>query len=107
MTNPWRILGVHRGMDLTDIRNAYTALMRKHHPDAGGTAAVAAQVGRAWAVINAPAKVNNLLRQLAVVGKECTGCMGRGYQFKQTGLTTRTTTQCTGCGGSGFIYKEE
>lgn len=106
MINPWKILGVHRGMAMEDIANKYRAIMRKEHPDAGGNAEAAAQAAQAWKILCNAATLKAYMAELAVVGKPCMGCQGRGYQYKQKTLTTRTMFQCVGCGGRGVVTKE-
>lgn len=36
MRNCWSILGIQKTADLTAVRNAYTTLAKKHHPDVAG-----------------------------------------------------------------------
>jgi len=46
-----RILGVEEGASPAEIQAAYTRLMRRAHPDAGGTAGLAAQLNAARDVL--------------------------------------------------------
>jgi hypothetical protein len=43
----WEVLGVSRIADLDYIEERYRALLKTHHPDAGGSHAIAAEVNRA------------------------------------------------------------
>jgi DnaJ-domain-containing protein 1 len=44
----WKVLGVEPEADQPAIRNAYRALARRHHPDAGGTPAEFKRLRRAY-----------------------------------------------------------
>jgi DnaJ-domain-containing protein 1 len=44
----WQVLGVEPEADQTAIRNAYRALARRHHPDAGGAPAEFKRLRRAY-----------------------------------------------------------
>jgi DnaJ domain len=63
--DPYAVLGVPRGATTDQVRRAYLALARRHHPDAhaeGGPAARAAaerrmqEVNAAWAVLGDPVR---------------------------------------------------
>jgi curved DNA-binding protein CbpA len=63
--DPYAVLGVGRGAPAEEVRRAYLALARRHHPDAhaeGGAAARAAaerrmqEVNAAWAVLGDPVR---------------------------------------------------
>ena len=63
--DPYAVLGVPRDAGPEEVRRAYLALARRHHPDAhaeGGPAARAAaerrmqQINAAWAVLGDPAR---------------------------------------------------
>lgn len=48
----YEVLGVERGAPVRDIRRAYLALARRHHPDRGsGDAERMARINAAWAVL--------------------------------------------------------
>ena len=44
----WQVLGVEPEADQAAIRNAFRALARRHHPDAGGNAAEFKRLRRAY-----------------------------------------------------------
>jgi hypothetical protein len=46
--DPWSVLGVARGASQDEIRRAYRAAARKHHPDVGGSTARMQEINRAW-----------------------------------------------------------
>lgn len=45
----WVVLGVHRAATPEEVRRAYVALARTHHPDVGGDVARMARINRAYA----------------------------------------------------------
>lgn len=46
--DPWTVLGVNRSANKAEIRAAWTALCKQHHPDAGGSLAAMQAVNRAY-----------------------------------------------------------
>src|SRR5687767_13591271 len=38
--DPYRVLGLNRGASVDDVKRAYRALAKRHHPDSAGEAAV-------------------------------------------------------------------
>ena len=38
VTNWWEVLGINKGSDKKEIKNAYKSMARVHHPDSGGNA---------------------------------------------------------------------
>lgn len=106
MLNPWKVLGVHRATPKEDGAIAYRNIMRKEHPDLGGCQAKAAEAAEAWSILCNPTKLKELVNVLSVMGPPCWGCRGKGYQYKQVGITGRVTTPCVSCGGSGFTIRQ-
>lgn len=104
--NPWQVLGVHRETPQAAIRDKYRELMRHHHPDAGGNAALAAEITQAYKVLVTPMLLKSHLDTLTVLGTPCTTCGGKGYTYKQRGITERTTSACASCGGRGIALKD-
>ncbi|MDQ2651140.1 MAG: J domain-containing protein [Actinomycetota bacterium] len=57
MTGHYEVLGVAPDASTTEVRQAYLALARTHHPDRpGGDAERMRQVNEAWAVLGDPAR---------------------------------------------------
>ena len=52
--DPYAILQVQPSAQTDVIRAAYRALAMKHHPDAGGSAAMMAEINEAWATLRNP-----------------------------------------------------
>ncbi len=59
MRTHYDVLGVDPGADAGEVRRAWIALARHHHPDRGGDPARMREVNEAWSVLgNAPARRN-------------------------------------------------
>lgn len=43
----WAVLGLRRGASLSDVKEAYARLARKHHPDRGGSTSLMASINNA------------------------------------------------------------
>lgn len=54
--DPYAVLGVAHDATHDDIRRAWLALARRHHPDRGGDAAAMQAVNDAWAVLGDPGR---------------------------------------------------
>lgn len=54
--DPYAVLGVDAAAAHDDIRRAWLALARRHHPDRGGDPAQMQAVNEAWAVLGDPAR---------------------------------------------------
>jgi molecular chaperone DnaJ len=50
-TDPYQVLGVNPQASHGEIKAAYRALVKRHHPDAGGDAAAMLAVNAAWEVL--------------------------------------------------------
>lgn len=107
MYNPWLVLGVNRQSSDEEVRSAYLALVRKHHPDMKkGNADKCALINEAYNILKHKETRSALVKQMIIVNKECTTCRGTGATFKQSGVLHRITTTCRMCGGSGVIIKQ-
>ena len=104
--NPWKVLGVHRATPTEEVKLRYRDLMRIHHPDVGGTQQQAADITEAYNILVKPALLKSHVDTLTVLGTPCPKCGGKGYSYKQKGLTQRVTTPCDCCGGRGLLLKD-
>jgi hypothetical protein len=50
--SPYEVLGVSPGATPEEIRRAYLALARRHHPDAGGSVDEMRRLNEAWAALS-------------------------------------------------------
>ncbi|MFN9916067.1 MAG: J domain-containing protein, partial [Pirellulaceae bacterium] len=50
-TDPYQVLGVNPQASHGEIKAAYRALVKRHHPDAGGDPAAMLAVNAAWEVL--------------------------------------------------------
>ena len=58
--DPYQILKVHPSAKLEEIKKAYRKLVKIHHPDKGGNAAVMLEVNSAWEILKNKHKDLNL-----------------------------------------------
>ena len=58
--DPYQILKVHPSEKLEEIKKAYRKLVKIHHPDKGGNAAVMLEVNSAWEILKKKHKDLNL-----------------------------------------------
>ena len=58
--DPYQILKVHPSAKLEEIKQAYRKLVKIHHPDKGGNAAVMLEVNSAWEILKKKHKDLNL-----------------------------------------------
>lgn len=105
MINPWQTLGIHKGTSKEDIAIAYKNIMRKEHPDVGGSQDKAIEASEARDLLLDRKKFSAYMAHLEVVAEPCSGCRGKGYHSKAKGLTGRITTPCPSCGGCGATIK--
>lgn len=101
--NPWKVLGVHRRSSDAEIRDAYYALARRHHPDQGGDAAKFAEAAAAYALLETAALRRRWLNSQP--RHDCKACGGSGVVKKTKSLTTKSYSTCMPCGGSGIIMR--
>lgn len=52
--DPYAVLGVTRGASADELKAAYRAALKRHHPDAGGDPARFREVNQAWEEIHNP-----------------------------------------------------
>lgn len=104
--NYYRLLHVQPDAPDVVIKAAYRALMALHHPDRGGTAATAALLNEAWAVLGHPAsrRAYDAKRAARVDAmKARAGTRGAGAH----GAESRTPVQPPGAPGSQAAVRDE
>lgn len=95
-------LGVDRVAAMDEIKAAYRALAREHHPDRGGDHEAMAQLTVAYDVLSDVDKRTSYDDMLAMLGTPCGACEGQGRRYKQKGFSARTAVKCKVCSGEGF-----
>lgn len=78
MTNdPYKILGVDKTASEADIKKAYRAAAKKHHPDKGGNAEEFKKINEAYEILGDPQKKANY-DQFGSAGNSASGGFGGG-----------------------------
>jgi molecular chaperone DnaJ len=80
--DPYRILGVSSQASGAEIKAAYRALVKQHHPDAGGDATTILALNAAWEVLGDPERRAAFDRRSSVAGVG--GVAGRGAKYPST-----------------------
>lgn len=62
------VLGVSPAASSGELRRAYMAEARRHHPDAGGNADVMRELNQAWAVLSDPVRRRSYDLELGITG---------------------------------------
>jgi molecular chaperone DnaJ len=75
--DPYRVLGVTPQASGAEIKAAYRALVKQHHPDAGGDATTILALNAAWEVLGDPERRAAFDQRFGSVGVEGARPMGR------------------------------
>ncbi len=94
ITESYKLLGLPTEAAPDDVKAAYRALTKEHHPDMATGNAV-----RFQAVQTAYKKVVEHMR-----AANCETCRGAGFTFKINGFNSMKTG-CETCGGSGKRWR--
>lgn len=102
MQDHYEVLGVPPAADHAEIKAAYRALARDHHPDVGDGADMTA-INEAYAVLSDFTSRNDydVIRRLFL--KNCEVCDGSGVRWTQKGFLARDRRICEACSGKGTV----
>lgn len=95
----YETLGVPPSASNVEIRDAYVALARVHHPDAGGNEDVMAELNRAYTTLKNDRKSYNQWLQMTM--RACPKCRAKGTV--PSGFKARK--KCPTCNGAGYTMK--
>lgn len=108
LINHYLTLGTHAGMDDLEIKAAYRAAARTHHPDRGGDPALFDRVMKAYAVTGTAAARAKLAALYALRAGTCARCGGCGYvQRTARGFASVQRSACPSCHGCGYNLGEK
>jgi DnaJ-class molecular chaperone len=97
----YMVLRVPPAIPADQLRAAYMALAKQHHPDKGGDSIVFGEINAAWAVLKDKTLREQYDRQLALRGHHCSRCRGEGYEYRTVSFTQRRAIECEKCKGTG------
>ena len=105
MQTAYEILGVPIEAKQADIRAAYYALARDHHPDCSQTGGDFGPIATAYANLSSEQSRWEYNNKLALSGKlkRCEICLGVGEVEKSVSFTRKELRLCADCNGLGFL----
>jgi DnaJ-class molecular chaperone len=99
------VLGVHRQSEPPEIRRAWLALAKVHHPDRGGNEQVMMRINRAYETLGDAFLKRAYDKSNSLVMNECGSCRGEGCRWKTQGFKHRTSLRCDDCQGAGYLSR--
>jgi len=105
VSTAYSVLGVHPASTPAECQQAYTALAKMHHPDAGGDPNEFVRVGIAWSLIKFPQTRQSYDAMLRQTYDSCATCGGRGLTYKQVRMGVRKGMVCSKCCGVGYFCR--
>lgn len=108
MSDPtfFQVLGLYNDADDEAVKQAYRALARDHHPDAGGDVWKFAAINRAYEALEHAVDRHRYLQELRLRFPACVSCEGRGFTQKQLTFTTTERLQCPVCLAAGVTLPD-
>ena len=107
------VLGLHRGSNEVEVKQAWKKKSRETHPDANIGKAVSAEklaqkfsdLSQAYSVLRDSVLRKAYEGRLDITGDSCEICQGKGFKSKQQGFTGRIVRPCEFCGGAGRVLR--
>jgi len=96
--DPYLVLQVHADAGIDEIRAAYRALARKHHPDVGGSDKAMARLNVAWGILSHPAERARYDRRCAGAAASATSrsCQARPFAAPAPSAAAHAAGQAQG-----------
>lgn len=102
MINYYKVLGLHRGCNSQDVRDAYRPLAAATHPDkVPGKEEAFMLYAKAKSVL--VQHRNAYDRELDTLGTKCTRCSGSGSKTKAKSWGESSLVPCKECEGCGVV----
>lgn len=99
----YEVLGCCPGDSFETLHDAYLALARRLHPDAGGDAFSFAPVSIAWGVLRSPELRKGYDLKMKMERGICPRCNGRGLVSITRSFSVKQDVRCKTCEGKGYL----
>jgi len=103
MFTHYQTLDVPPAATQEEVKLAYRALSRLHHPDLGGDKDTYQKITEAYAILGDKNHRNIYDTTLRLLGQPCSVCCGHGIVWKQKGFKHRVAVLCAHCNHRGYI----
>lgn len=101
MTTAYQTLGITPAATQVEVRDAYWALARIHHPDAGGDTGAFTELVLAYNLLIEKKSRKNYDKKLDLTMKKCSKCEGIGLVYSARNVPSK----CKACQGAAYVSK--